>query len=96
MYKVIKDFTDSFDNGHKYSVGDEFPRKGVAVGEGRIAKLASDKNRQKTPLIAKSKDLDLATTPAQSSPSKTEQGAVPPIKKEGKSKVNNERKKKSE
>ena len=93
MYKVIKEFTDAFDNGHKYSVGDEFPRKGLTVNEGRIEKLASDKNRQKTPLIAKSKDLDLATSPAQTSPSKSEQGAVPP-KKESKPRTTSERKKK--
>lgn len=74
MYKVIKEFTDMFDDGHKYNVGDEFPRKGLKVNEGRIAKLASDANRQKTPLIVEEKSLNLAS-PAQSE--KVEQGIAP-------------------
>lgn len=50
MYRVIKCFTDITD-GHKYDIGDVFPREGVVVDEARIAKLASAKNRQRTPLI---------------------------------------------
>lgn len=50
MYRVIKCFTDITD-GHKYDIGDVFPREGVVVDEARIAKLASAKNRQRIPLI---------------------------------------------
>ena len=50
MYKVTKCFTDLTD-GHKYDIGDIFPREGVEVSDARIAKLASSANRQKMPLI---------------------------------------------
>ena len=51
MYKVIKFFTDLQDGNHAYNVGDIFPRKGVAVSEERIAKLASANNVRKCALI---------------------------------------------
>ena len=51
MYKVIKHFVDLQDNNHKYDVGDTYPRKGFNVLQSRINELASDKNKQKTPLI---------------------------------------------
>lgn len=50
MYKVIKCFTDMTD-GHKYDIGDIFPREGAVVSDARIAKLAGSANRQRTPLI---------------------------------------------
>lgn len=50
-YKVIKFFTDLQDNEHPYNVGDQFPRKGVAVTEARLAELAGKFNKQGTPLI---------------------------------------------
>ena len=56
MYKVIKFFTDLQDNNHPYNVGDEFPRKGVAVTEARLAELAGKNNKQRTPLIQAVKD----------------------------------------
>ena len=51
MYRVIKHFVDLQDNNHKYDVGDTYPRKGLNVLQSRINELASDKNKQKTPLI---------------------------------------------
>ena len=51
MYKVIKSFTDLQDNNYAYYVGDTFPHNGVEVDAGRIAELASDKNRLGVPLI---------------------------------------------
>ena len=51
MYKVIKPFTDLQDNNYKYDVGDTYPRKGLNVLQSRINELASDKNKQKTPVI---------------------------------------------
>ena len=51
MYKVIKSFTDLQDNNYAYYVGDTFPHDGVEVDAGRIAELASDKNRLGIPLI---------------------------------------------
>ena len=53
MYKVIKSFTDIQDDGHKYNVGDTFPRDGVDVSQARLDKLAGSLNRQGTPLIKK-------------------------------------------
>lgn len=53
MYKVIKAFFDLKDNGFPYNVGDPFPREGKEVSEARIDILASNKNRQNTPLIEK-------------------------------------------
>lgn len=50
-YRVIKHFVDLQDNNHKYDIGDTFPRKGLNVLQSRINELASDKNKQKTPLI---------------------------------------------
>lgn len=51
MYRVIKAFVDLQDNNYKYDVGDTYPRKGLNVLQSRINELASDKNKQKTPLI---------------------------------------------
>ncbi len=51
MYRVIHKFYDLKDNNHAYYVGDTFPRNGVDVDAGRIAELASDKNRLGVPLI---------------------------------------------
>lgn len=51
MYKVIKAFFDLKDNGFPYNVGDLYPRAGKEVSDVRIEALATDKNRQKTPLI---------------------------------------------
>lgn len=50
-YKVIKLFTDLKDGGHRYNVGDPYPKKGLTVNEARIKELASSKNRQGVPLI---------------------------------------------
>ena len=50
MYRVIKAFTD-LRHHNAYSVGDNFPHNGVEVDAGRIAELASDKNRLGVPLI---------------------------------------------
>ena len=56
MYKVIKSFTDLQDNNYAYYVGDTFPHNGVDVDAGRIAELASDKNRRGVPLIEEIED----------------------------------------
>lgn len=57
MYKVIKLFTDLQDNGHRYEVGDEYPRLGLKPSLARIAELSGSDNRQKTPLIVEVDDL---------------------------------------
>ena len=51
MYRVIKAFVDLQDNNYKYDINDIYPRKGLNVLQSRINELASDKNKQKTPLI---------------------------------------------
>lgn len=50
-YEVIVAFKDLQDTGHRYSVGDTFPREGVEVSQGRIKELSSNRNLRKTPLI---------------------------------------------
>lgn len=57
MYKVIRLFTDLQDNGHKYEVGDEYPRLGLKPSLARIAELSGSDNKQKTPLIVEVDDL---------------------------------------
>lgn len=57
MYKVIKLFTDLQDNGHKYEVGEEYPRLGLKPSLARIAELSGSDNRQNTPLIVEVDDL---------------------------------------
>lgn len=52
MYKVTKRFYDLNAN-HAYSVGDAFPHNGVEVDAERIAELATENNRMRTPLIEK-------------------------------------------
>ncbi len=52
MYKVKKRFYDLNAN-HAYSVGDTFPHNGVEVDAERIAELATENNRMRTPLIEK-------------------------------------------
>ena len=56
MYKVIESFTDLQDNNYVYYVGDTFPHNGVDVDAGRIAELASNKNRLGVPLIEEIED----------------------------------------
>ena len=51
MHRVIKAFVDLQDNNYKYDIGATYPRKGLNVLQSRINELASDKNKQKTPLI---------------------------------------------
>ena len=58
MYKVIKHFVDLQDSNHKYDVGDTYPRKGLNVLQSRINELASDKNKQKTPLIEEIPEIE--------------------------------------
>lgn len=53
MYKVIKYFVDLQDNEFPYKVGDTFPREGLEVSAERLAELAGNDNKQKTPLIIK-------------------------------------------
>lgn len=50
-YRVVKFFYDLQDGAHPYQVGEEFPRAGKTVSDARIAELAGNKNRQRTPLI---------------------------------------------
>lgn len=50
-YTVIKAFTDLQDDGHKYSIGDIYPREGYEPTVSRITELSGSRNRQRTPLI---------------------------------------------
>lgn len=50
-YTVIREFTDTQDDGHLYRVGDQFPRPAATPSPQRIAELASNGNRLGTALI---------------------------------------------
>lgn len=52
MYRVLKKFADLQDNNHIYLAGDEYPRGGLEVDEGRIAELSGPDNKVGEPLIA--------------------------------------------
>lgn len=67
MYRVVRFFTDSCDDGYAYEVGDEYPRKGLDVSEDRLKTLSSDKNRQNTPVIVKV-DAPVRTEPKKAVP----------------------------
>ena len=54
-YKVIKAFTDLQDDLYSYKEGDTYPRKGLEVTPERFAELASNENKQGTPLIVEVK-----------------------------------------
>lgn len=45
MYIVLKNFTDLEDNGHKYTMGEEYPRKGYEPTEERVKALTSGNNK---------------------------------------------------
>lgn len=70
--QVIKKFTDLQDNNHVYNVGDVYPREGYTPSEERIAELASDKNKQGTPLIEvpASAEVDVDDIEAEDKPRK--------------------------
>lgn len=57
QYKVIKLFTDAHDNFKRYNVGDIYPRDGYTPTEKRIEELASNKNKQNEPVIAKTQQI---------------------------------------
>lgn len=65
-YRVIKYFTDLYDNDYPYAVGDTYPRQGLTVSEGRLASLAGSNNKQGQPLI----ELVGEATPPKKAPAK--------------------------
>lgn len=50
-YNVLRYFTDLQDDGYPYSVGDEYPRKGLTVTPERIEELKSGNNKRGIALI---------------------------------------------
>lgn len=56
MYRTIVMFTDLQDGGHKYEIGDIFPREGLEVEGKRIAELSSSKNKRGVALIEEIKE----------------------------------------
>lgn len=51
MYIVLKNFTDLEDKGHRYLMGEEYPRKGYEPTEERIQALLSKDNKACMKLI---------------------------------------------
>ena len=50
-YRAIEFFTDLKDNNRAYKIGDEYPRKGMAVDKKRIYELLGSDNKQHRPVI---------------------------------------------
>lgn len=50
-YRVIKEFLDLEDQNHRYTVGDTYPRGGLAPTKERIMFLLSSQNLLHTPVI---------------------------------------------
>ena len=59
MYRVIVPFFDLEDEGYSYHIGDEYPRKGKEVRDGRINALLTGKNKRGVPLIKKSEEPEV-------------------------------------
>ena len=64
-YTVIRYFTDLQDKNYAYRAGDTYPREGLSPSAERIEELASDKNKQKTPLIQAIPEAVETTAPAE-------------------------------
>lgn len=62
-YRVIKDFADLEDQNHRYTVGDEYPRCGLAPTKERILFLLSSRNLLHTPVIEELPDSEGALNP---------------------------------
>jgi hypothetical protein len=56
MFKVLADFADLKDKNFKYHAGDVFPRQGYNPSAGRIAELASKRNKRGYAVIAEVKE----------------------------------------
>lgn len=64
QYEVIHFFTDLQDDEYPYSVGDPFPRAGMAVSAERLAELSGSSNRQGKPLIRAAGSAGAEPSPA--------------------------------
>ena len=70
MYRAKELFIDLQDNGHRYEVGDEFPRLGLKPSLARISELASTSNRRGIVLIEEVADLVNDEEPKTEAPEK--------------------------
>lgn len=68
MYIVLKSFKDLEDGGHKYLMGEEYPRKGYTPTEERIKALSSEDNKACMKLI---KEVKATNIEAEDEPKKT-------------------------
>lgn len=55
-YRVVKAFKDLQDDGHRYEVGDEYPRKGKKTTKKRVAELSSTENKRHAVMITPIED----------------------------------------
>jgi hypothetical protein len=58
MFRVKELFIDLQDNGHRYEVGDEYPRLGLKPSLARISELSGEKNKRGIALIEEIPDLE--------------------------------------
>lgn len=79
MYIVLKNFKDLEDGGHKYLMGEEYPRKGYTPTEERIKALSSEDNKACMKLI---KEVKATKTEDEAKPAKKK--ATPKKKSGGK------------
>lgn len=75
MYIVLKNFTDLEDNGHKYTMGEEYPRKGYEPTEERVKALTSGNNKAGIKLLKEVK------APKKAEPKEVEPKEAKPKKK---------------
>lgn len=83
-YTVIREFTDTRDDGHLYRVGDQFPRPAATPSPQRIAELASNGNRLGTALIGIAEE-----TVTEDNPAPKEQPAVQDVRKSSRRRKHN-------
>lgn len=51
MYKVVLEFIENNHGGHKYKVGDVYPKEGAEATKARLKELSSTKNKYKKVFI---------------------------------------------
>lgn len=79
MYIVLKNFKDLEDGGHKYLMGEEYPRKGYTPTEERIKALSSEDNKACMKLIK-----EVKATKTEDEPKPAKKKAAPKKKSGGK------------
>lgn len=86
MYIVLKNFTDLEDNNHKYTMGEEYPRKGYEPTEERVKALTSGNNKAGIKLLKEVK------APKKAEPKEAEPKEEKPVEAKPKKKASTKKK----